>query len=121
MHFGFLYLSDLTGPQGPLHHVLFHPTKAQRLLYCFVSLKYFSEEKLNNKDKGQKNEGCAETFFFFAVTKKRHFYQLLVNIFYGDTFYAFSLQTIVEAVVNIFILSFCVLKLSCKGSCYINV
>lgn len=72
-------------------------------------------------------------FFFFGLfvfcsfisgqkkRKDRHFYQLSIIIFYGGTFLCFHLLPIVEAVVNIFILSFCVLKLSCKGSCYINV
>lgn len=58
---------------------------------------------------------------FFLSKKNRHFYQLSIIIFYGGTFLCFHLLPIVEAVVNIFILSFCVLKLSCKGSCYINV
>lgn len=64
-----------------------------------------------NQDKG----------IFLVKKKKRHFYQLSIIIFYGGTFLCFHLLPIVEAVVNIFILSFCVLKLSCKGSCYINV
>lgn len=72
-------------------------------------------------DKKTKKNTGREGFFFFWSKKKRHFYQLSIIIFYGGTFLCFHLLPIVEAVVNIFILSFCVLKLSCKGSCYINV
>lgn len=64
-----------------------------------------------------------KAFFFFVKKKEKrqNFYQLPIIIFYRGTFLCFHLLPIVEAVVNIFILSFCVLKLSCKGSCYINV
>jgi len=88
--------------------------------------KHFFEGKLNSKKK--KNNGTikqeVKALFFCLFKKKKkdgHFYQLLIIIFYGGTFLCFHLLPIVEAVVNIFILSFCVLKLSCKGSCYINV
>lgn len=88
--------------------------------------KYFSEENwMAKKEKKKKNNGQKpgrRLFFFFCQKKRdRHFYQLSIIIFYRGTFLCFHLLPIVEAVVNIFILSFCVLKLSCKGSCYINV
>lgn len=74
------------------------------------------------KEQWTKKNGDVKAFFLTINKKKdRHFYQLSIIIFYGGTFLCFHLLPIVEAVVNIFILSFCVLKLSCKGSCYINV
>lgn len=61
----------------------------------------------------------------FVRKKKRQQTNTSINYrllsFTGGTFLCFHLLPIVKAVVNIFILSFCVLKLSCKGSCYINV
>lgn len=63
--------------------------------------------------------------FLLSEKKKRQQTNTSINYrllsFTGGTFLCFHLLPIVKAVVNIFILSFCVLKLSCKGSCYINV
>lgn len=80
--------------------------------------------KKNKKKKRHKNgpNGKGENSILLSTKKKdKHFYQLSIIIFYGGTFLCFHLLPIVEAVVNIFILSFCVLKLSSRGSCYINV
>lgn len=78
----------------------------------------WTKKNNNNKITGRKGIFCQEKK---QNKTDKHFYQLSIIIFYRGTFLCFHLLPIVEAVVNIFILSFRVLKLSCKGSCYINV
>ena len=54
MRFGFLNKSDLMEPQGPLLHIFFHRTKAQRLLYWFLSTSQRKTER--QKKNWQKKE-----------------------------------------------------------------
>lgn len=71
------------------------------------------------KKKSQPTGRDTRRLSFVKKTNTSINYRLLS--FTGGIFLCFNLLPIVKAVVNIFILSFCVLKLSCKGSCYINV
>ena len=73
-------------------------------------------EKKNGQKKNQDVKGFS-FFFFFIKDKKRQTLLSTIDYYLLRRY----LLPIVEAVVNIFILSFCVLNLSCKGSCYINV
>lgn len=76
-------------------------------------------DKKENKKKITTDERDTRRLSFVKKTNTSINYRLLS--FTGGIFLCFHLLPIVKAVVNIFILSFCVLKLSCKGSCYINV
>lgn len=115
----------LNGPRGPLLHVFsFHRTKAPSLCYCFFR---YSQRKIEwqKQNKTMDKTRMGKLFFFVKkkeTNKKRQTLLSTIN-YYLLRRYLFMLSspTIVEAVVNIFILSFCVLKLSCKGSCYITV
>lgn len=81
------------------------------------------QQKWTKKEKKKSQPTGRDTHGGFLLSRKQTNTSLNYRLlsFTGGTFLCFHLLPIVKAVVNIFILSFCVLKLSCKGSCYINV
>lgn len=138
MHFGFFLISQTqrrrrgggAGLQGALPSTNSAPrftfTEDKVTGYC-TDFKNISQRKQKNKHgkNGQKSTTNGTWRLSFVRKKKRQQTNTSINYrllsFTGGTFLCFHLLPIVKAVVNIFILSFCVLKLSCKGSCYINV
>lgn len=81
--------------------------------------KHIQQKWTKRKKESQPTGRGTRRLSFVTKTNTSINYRLLS--FTGGIFLCFNLLPIVKAVVNIFILSFCVLKLSCKGSCYINV
>lgn len=102
-------------------------SRGTKLQVTVLILKIFlrGNNKKQKRQKWTKKYNKRDMEAFFCQKKKQQQTNTSINYrllsFTGGTFLCFHLLPIVKAVVNIFILSFCVLKLSCKGSCYINV
>lgn len=115
------WISQSARPKGATRTSAPHFLSSDKGTEFIVLFFRYSQRKIEWQKTMDKNQDV-KAFFVKKKKKKRQTLLSTIN-YYLLRRYLFMLSspTIVEAVVNIFILSFCVLKLSCKGSCYITV